>query len=206
MNFHVSNLSCHRGGLTILENVTFSVPAGTALVLRGPNGCGKTTLIRALAGIAPSLRGQISHDAESIAYAGHDDGLKHQLSVRENLDFWAEVFGAGSVEAALDRFDLGPLATRHAQHLSAGQKRRLGLARMMLTARPVWLLDEPTVSLDAKSADMFVDMIDAHLKDGGIALLATHVDLGLSGAAELDLTRFRAEEDKSADPFLQGAF
>lgn len=190
----VRDLAIARGGIAVLERLSFRVGPGQALVLRGPNGCGKTTLLRTLSGLQPPLDGQVTLAADSLAYASHADGLKPTLSVTENLMFWAAVFGTGraAVETAIDRMNLRPLAARAAQNLSAGQKRRLGLARMMLTGRPVWALDEPTVSLDAASVALFAAMVRAHLENGGAAVIATHIDLGLAEAEILDLAPFKA--------------
>jgi heme exporter protein A len=192
MELSVSGLACARGGVPVLEGVSFTLSAGGVLVLRGPNGCGKTTLLRTLAGLQPALAGQVSAPAEAMAYAGHADGIKPTLSVAENLTFWARVYGRREIGAALAAMNLGDLAERAAQHLSAGQKRRLGLARLLVTGRPMWMLDEPTVSLDADSVALFVSAVRAHLAGGGAALIATHIDLGLAEAAVLDLSPYRA--------------
>ena len=125
------------------------------------------------------------------AYAGHADGLKAMLSVRENLTFWAQVFGQRDISDALTAYDLKALQDRLAGTLSAGQKRRLGLARLMVTGRPIWVLDEPTVSLDKTAVALFADAVRAHLAQGGSALIATHIDLGIT-AGVLDITGFRA--------------
>lgn len=193
MELAVTDLSCARGGLTVLAGLSFRLAAGQALVLRGPNGAGKTTLLRTLAGLQPALSGHVSLPADAMAYAGHADGIKAVLSVTENLRFWADVHGTDGVEEAVERFDLTRLRNRPAASLSAGQKRRLSLARLVLTGRPVWLLDEPTVSLDTASVSLFGDAVRAHLSGSGLAVIATHIDLGLAGAGVLDLSTFRAE-------------
>lgn len=192
MELNVANLSVARGGLPVLSGVGFTLEPGQALVLRGPNGIGKTTLLRTLAGLQPALGGTISLPPDSFAYAGHADGLKATLSVAENLAFWARVFGSTDIAPALQAFNLTDLCARPAHSLSAGQKRRLGLARLLVTARRFWLLDEPTVSLDAASVALFATVLRAHLAQGGAALVATHVGLGLDGDRVLDLTPFRA--------------
>ena len=181
MTLIATDLAIARGGVPVLEGVSFTLRPGRALILRGPNGIGKTTLLRTLAGLQPSLSGRIEGAADRIAYAAHSDGLKPTLTVTENLTFWASVFGTIDIRPALDAFDLKDLADRHAGNLSAGQKRRLGLARMLVTGRPIWMMDEPTVSLDRNAVQMFASAVQAHLGQGGSALIATHIDLGLDG-------------------------
>lgn len=205
MAMDVRNLSVARGGVRVLEGLGFALGSGQVLVLRGANGIGKTTLLRTLAGLQPAVAGEIV--AGEIAYGGHADGLKAALSVAENLAFWAAINGVGGngfggngfgasggtgIEAALEAMELGALRHRRAGDLSAGQKRRLGLARLLLTGAVVWLLDEPTVSLDAASVALFVAALRLHLGQGGAAVIATHVELGLPEARDLDLTPFRA--------------
>ena len=195
MILNVTDLTIARGGMPVLAGVSFELAAGQALILRGPNGVGKTTLLRTIAGLQPALSGEVTGAEDQIAYAAHSDGLKAMLSVRENLTFWAEVFGQSDIEPALEAFDLNDLAERLAGTLSAGQKRRLGLARLLVTARPIWVLDEPTVSLDTASVDMFGRAVRTHLQNGGMALIATHIDLGLTDAKVLDVTPFIARSD-----------
>lgn len=194
MTLSVSDLSIARGGIPVLESVSFTLSEGEALILRGPNGIGKTTLLRTIAGLQPALGGEISGAEDRIAYAGHADGLKPTLTVAENLTFWAQVFGAGGIDAAIEAYDLSGLRDRPAGALSAGQKRRLGLSRLMVTGRPIWIFDEPTVSLDVSAVTLFADAVRAHLDQGGMALMATHIDLGIE-AQVLDLTPFRAAPD-----------
>ena len=200
MELHVSDLTITRGGVRVLAGVTFSLAGGEAIVLRGPNGIGKTTLLRTIAGLQPPLEGAISAPPDALAYAGHADGIKATLSVTENLTFWSDVFGGRDIAPALQAFELEPLAERPAGMLSAGQKRRLGLARLLVTGRPIWVLDEPTVSLDTDAVAMFARAIRAHLQTGGAALMATHIDLGLQEARVLDVGQFRAKA-READEF-----
>ncbi|MFY0632583.1 MAG: heme ABC exporter ATP-binding protein CcmA [Vannielia sp.] len=183
------DLCVARGGVPVLEGLTFDVAPGEVLVLRGANGVGKTSLLRVLAGLAPPVAGRV--ESEGAGYAAHADGLKAMLSVRENLEFWADLHGAG-IGDALERMNLAALAERAAGSLSAGQKRRLGLARLLVTGRALWLLDEPTVSLDAASVELFAGVVRAHLAGGGAAVIATHVALGLEEARVLELGAYRA--------------
>ncbi len=195
MELSVTDLSVARGGVTVLSGVSFDVAAGQALVMRGPNGIGKTTLLRTLSGLQPAVAGQVAFPEDEGAYASHADGIKAQLSVTENLAFWADVHGADLNDAVFAAFDLDDLRERIAGTLSAGQKRRLGLARLGVIGRKVLFLDEPTVSLDAFSVRLFANWLrDVHLAQGGIAVIATHVDLGID-APEMDLTPFKAAPD-----------
>ncbi len=204
MQIVAEHLIIVRGARTIIEDLSFVAASGEAVLLTGENGAGKTTLLRALAGFLRIESGTAlvagGDDEKSLAeqahVVGHGNAVKTALSVRENVAFWAEYDGVsdftGRVEAALAGFGLTDLADFPAAYLSAGQKRRLGLARLLVTERPIWLLDEPTSSLDAASSALVTKAINAHTANGGIAIAATHLPLGLDRARELKLSRRRA--------------
>ena len=191
------DLAVRRGGRNVLDGISFRIGAGEAVVVSGPNGAGKTTLLRALAGFLPLTHGSLTLEGgdpdrdlpQQCHYAGHLDVVKPKLTVAENLDFWATYLGGPpqAPVAALERLALGDLSDVSAAYLSAGQKRRLGLARLLVAPRPIWLLDEPTVSLDAESTGTFARIVEQHMAGGGIVLAATHVDLGIRGTRSLRL-------------------
>ena len=196
------DISCQRGGRTIYRDVSFSVAPGEALLVTGPNGAGKTSLLRQIAGLLPLAAGALRLEGgdpdavipELCHYVGHANAVKSSLSVDENLAFWGEFLGAQSpdLEAALAAFGLATLADLPAGLLSAGQKRRLGLARLLAATRPIWLLDEPQTSLDAASVDLLDTALRNHLEVGGIAVVSSHAALPTKLAKQLALGKERA--------------
>ena len=206
MAISVKSLSVSRGGINLLQDVDIELKNGQAGILRGPNGVGKTTLLRALAGLLPVDSGKIECSLEDICYSGHADGVKPTLTVQENLEFWANIFGSPSISEVAEKFMIIDLLNSKAGNLSAGQKRRVGLSRLGLTGRQVWLLDEPTVSLDETSVKIFENIIKDHISVGGCALIATHIDLGLENNAQIiDLLKYKAnsgELSRSNEAFL----
>ena len=193
MAISVKSLSVSRGGINLLQDVDIELRNGQAGILRGPNGVGKTTLLRALAGLQPFDSGKIECSLEDICYSGHADGVKPTLTVQENLEFWANIFGSPSISEVAEKFMIIDLLNSKAGNLSAGQKRRVGLSRLGLTGRQVWLLDEPTVSLDETSVKIFENIIKDHISEDGCALIATHIDLGLENNAQIiDLLEYKA--------------
>jgi heme exporter protein A len=192
-------LVCIRGGRVVFEGLSFSVAGGEALVVTGPNGAGKSSLIRQIAGLVEVTEGKLALDggetdavlSEQAHYIGHLDALKPSMSVRETAAFWADFFEGGNVGEALEAFDLAALADLPVAYLSAGQRRRLALSRLLVAPRPLWLLDEPSVALDAASLARLVALMEAHLARGGIVVAATHQPLGLARTTALDLTSVR---------------
>lgn len=187
------DISVARGGRRIVEGASFNLSPGGAVILKGPNGSGKTTLLRAIAGLAPIDAGAVAL-AEEVASAGelrrrtifcsHADAVKAQLTVRENIAFWRALYDApeARIDDALGSFDLRALAATRAANLSAGQRRRLSLSRLLIAQKRVWLLDEPTASMDANSAARLESIIEAHLAEGGSAIIATHDRIAIKDA------------------------
>jgi heme exporter protein A len=180
MLLSVDNLSVSRGGISLFEGLNFTVSTGEFVLINGGNGVGKTSLLRSIAGLQPIDKGNIAINADNFIFAGDANGIKTSLTVLENLRFWSAIFGGKNLHEALEKFQLRQLKNRFAGKLSAGQKRRLSLARLLLTDRPIWLLDEPTVSLDKRSMQQFSKILKNHLEAGGAAVVATHIDLGLT--------------------------
>ena len=189
------DLGCVRGDRTVFAGVNFAVESGEALAVTGRNGAGKTTLLRLIAGLLEPAQGHIelaggapeSTVPEQAHYLGHRDALKPALSVLENLRFWYAFLGGGdaSTASALEAVGLAGLAGLPAGYLSAGQRRRLSIARLLAAPRPIWLLDEPTAALDTASQERLADLMRSHLAGGGIIVAATHGPLGLDGVKEL---------------------
>lgn len=195
MRLFADNLSGERGGETVFSGVSFTLGDGDALVVSGPNGSGKSTLLRIVAGLLPAAAGQLALEAgeafpsvgTACHYLGHQNAMKTALTVAENLLFWRDFLGAPAlpVGEALERVGLEGLGHLPFAVLSTGQKRRAAIARLLVSHRPVWLLDEPTAGLDAASEARFGELMAAHLEGGGIVIAATHLPLGLEGAQAL---------------------
>jgi heme exporter protein A len=181
------DLGCVRGGRTIFQGLSFSVGAGSVLAVEGPNGSGKTSALRIIGGLLTQSAGTVRLRMDGMAVAdreergrfcgwlGHQDGIKAQLTAGENVRWAASLYRSGAdVGAALDRVGLARFADAPAQYLSAGQRRRLALARMITIARPIWLLDEPFASLDADGRSLVGDLVREHCAGGGIVVAATH--------------------------------
>lgn len=197
MIFSVESLGVERGGRMVLANLSFAAAAGEAVLVTGRNGAGKSTLLRAIAGLLPVHSGTIrfAHAdaeirvAETIHYLGYEDALKPSLSVRENLDFWAAMLGPGdgmTPKQALSAFGIARLLDLPAAYLSAGQKRRVALARLLLASRPLWLLDEPLIALDLSAQETLAAIMARHVAGGGVLIAASHAPLGIP-ARVLDL-------------------
>lgn len=192
-----SGLVCARGGREVFSGIGFAIGGGEALQVTGANGAGKSSLLRMIAGLVRLAGGRLKFDGgdperpipEQAHYLGHQDALKSALSVRENLAFWASFLGGDTAkgEAALSAVGLDGLARLPASYLSAGQRRRLSLARLIAVERPIWLLDEPTSALDSDGQAVLAGLMRRHLSGGGLILAATHGPIGLDGARELRL-------------------
>lgn len=198
----VSRLRLERGGKTLLSGFNLSVAPGEAVVLVGPNGSGKTTLLRALAGLVKPASGEVDLEPQHTAFLGHAEALKPSETVDQTLRFWARLQGGdlAQLDAVMKQQALAHLSRRTTGTLSAGQKRRTALARIALSNRPVWLLDEPAAPLDARSRTRLADLVQSHCQSGGIVIAATHVDLGWQGARVQDLRESTSEATHPAQP------
>jgi heme exporter protein A len=199
MRLNAVELACRRGGRDVFSGVGFNVGPGQLLAITGRNGAGKSSLLRIVAGLIRPVGGRLWLEgsdpelgiAEQVHYLGHQDPVKPSLSVVENLEFWAAFFAGGAIKVheALESVGLGAIATLPAGYLSAGQRRRLSIARLIAVKRPIWLLDEPTSTLDAAAQRRLAEFMRTHLNEGGLILAATHSALGLSSVQELSLDR-----------------
>jgi heme exporter protein A len=188
MTLTANALACERNGRVVFSGMSFTVRPGELMVLRGPNGAGKSSLLRMVAGLVPKLFGSLSLThlppeqalASQCHYIGHQDGLKNTLSLRENLSFWAAMLGGTWDDKHFAPFALQQLADDPVQLLSAGQRRRATLTRLVAVTRPVWLLDEPMTALDQTSQATLSRLMADHMAQGGMVLAATHDDMPLT--------------------------
>ena len=197
MRLSAVDLACHRGGRDVFAGLSFAVASGEALTVTGRNGAGKSSLLRTIVGLVRLAQGRLSLEggdleltiAEQAHYLGHQDALKPSLTVAENLRFWVGFLGTQAVDIhpALAAVGLDELADLPAAYLSAGQRRRLSIARLIAVKRPIWLLDEPTSTLDTSAQDRLSGLMRVHLSEGGLIMAATHGGIGLEAARELRL-------------------
>jgi heme exporter protein A len=211
MRLTAENLCGERGGEPVFSGVGFTLEAGGSLVVTGPNGAGKSTLLRVLAGLLPPSSGKVGIEAGGEAfpsaaaashYLGHENAMKTALTVLENLRFWRDFLGEPHLECgeALDIVGLGAIGRLPFGYLSTGQRRRASIARLLVSYRPVWLLDEPTAGLDSASEKQLAALMKAHLDDGGIIVAATHQPLGLESAQVLEMRLAGAGDADSPSP------
>jgi len=195
MKLVVEGLSCSRGGRSLFQGLSFGLSRGQAILVTGPNGAGKTSLLRLVAGLLVPTAGRIALEGsdgtvgEASHFVGHLDAVKGALTAGENLVFGRALLGGGdtSIELALERFGIGALQDLPAQVFSAGQRRRLALARLLVAPRPIWLLDEPTTALDTSGQQMLARLMAEHRAGGGVIVAATHATLDLKDARKISL-------------------
>ncbi len=204
MRFEANNLSARRGEDLLFRDISFSLGKGEALLVTGPNGSGKSTLLRVVAGLLHAETGTVTAEgyeraAEACHYLGHRNAMKRELTVEENLEFWQSFMGGGenalSPDEAAEAVGLGGITHLPFGYLSAGQQRRMAMAKLLVVHRPVWLLDEPTAALDAASDEMFGRLCQAFQAKGGIIVAATHQPLGLKEPQSLVMKGFEYAEE-----------
>lgn len=223
MKVTVADLACTRGDYPVFDGVSFAVSSGEALQLTGNNGSGKSSLLRLLCGLLETTGGSIELEghapetnvADNCHYLGHDNALKGPMTALANLDFLQTVFGQTGIDplAALKMVGLQRVADLPAAYLSAGQKRRVALARLLVSKRTIWLLDEPTAALDAKSEALLGELVDDHMTDGGLVIAATHLKLPFKVAHSIDMSMMRPGKahasgriSNAPDETAEGAF
>ncbi|WP_169566243.1 heme ABC exporter ATP-binding protein CcmA [Sneathiella limimaris] len=204
MTLAASNLSCIRQERCIFQGVDFSLSPGRVLWVKGPNGSGKSSLLRVLACLLKPASGEFLWNGKSVgddpmeyqrefSYIGHQDALKGSFSPRENLSFWSKYRGSSDVAEAITTFELDKIADYPTQNLSAGQKKRSNLARLLISNTPLWILDEPISSLDSHYIDLFRSVLKKHIAAKGMAVLATHQDLGTGTEDILDISEYAGD-------------
>lgn len=203
MRLGAENLAGERGGETIFAGLSFELSSGEALIITGPNGSGKSTLLRIICGLLAPEAGKIEllEDGSVLPvraachYLGHQNAMKPALSVRENLLFWQKFHGTErfDIDEALEAVDLPGVEHLPFGYLSTGQKRRVSIAKLLISYRPLWIVDEPTAGLDKASEARFAELMRDHMLEGGMVIAATHIPLGLTGIKALDMADFSHE-------------
>jgi heme exporter protein A len=203
MRVVVTDLAAERGGQHVFSGLFFSLEQGNALVVTGENGSGKSTLLRIICGLLEPVRGFIRLESgdglldlqSSLHYLGHQNAMKPSLTVRENLQYWREFNGNPhiAIDDALEQVGLIGIDHLPFGYLSTGQKRRVSIAKLLVSYRQIWVVDEPTAGLDEASEKRFAALMKAHLAEGGMIIAATHIPLGLEGAQRIDLGAYQTE-------------
>ncbi|WP_176036389.1 heme ABC exporter ATP-binding protein CcmA [Brucella tritici] len=203
MRLEAENLAGERGGETIFAGLSFALSEGEALVVTGPNGSGKSTLLRIICGLLQPEAGKVELREDGTVlpvraachYLGHQNAMKPALSVRENLSFWQKFNGAAQAEIdeALEAVDLPGVEHLPFGYLSTGQKRRVSIAKLLVSHRPLWIVDEPTAGLDKASEARFAEIMRGHMREGGMIVAATHIPLGLEGVSAFDMAACSVE-------------
>lgn len=192
MDIQARNLNIVRNEEWLIRHLSFTLAPSQALILKGANGIGKTTLLKALVGLFPLESGEFTPTdiSPSCHYVGHENAMKSVLSVRENLRFWCDSSDATATVAAMKKLSIDHLGDVMYSHLSMGQARRVALARLLVSHRPLWILDEPMTGLDTDSRILFTNIMQAHLDSSGIIILAAHEEIELANSQVLDLNNF----------------
>ena len=216
---NAKSLSCVRDGKLLFSDISFKVESGSALLIKGRNGIGKSTLLRMIAGFIPikigrmhlnnsDITNKVDEIALNIGYFGHLGAIKDQLTIEENMVFWNYLL-SGSTELPEDSFHLHYLKSKLVSNCSAGQKRKLSLSRLLSIEKKIWLLDEPTTALDSDSSSILLNLLYDHCRNGGIAIIASHRTLSLPHIQELEILEPNKKDNElltKTDPFLSGAW
>ena len=178
---NISNLTCYRSGNEIFNDISFSLKEGEVCLLTGSNGSGKTTFLRVLAGLIPPSSGLIEFNnlnslSDNFYILGHKLGIKDEVTPYEDMFFWSSVYGCKNFEDILERVGLINCKFLKCKYLSQGQRQRLAISRLMISKKPIWLLDEPISSLDRGGISLLKDIIDEHINRSGIAIISSHID------------------------------
>ena len=191
-----TDISCSCQGRVILKDLSFQISSGAFLAFTGPNGVGKTTLLKTLCGLSQLPAGNISIPLEECIFLGHENGLKPELTTKENLQFWTRIFGHKIPVKAHSTFNINYLMNRQARHMSWGQKRKVALASAMFTRRKIWIFDEPTNGLDYSSVEEFSNLANNHCQRGGIVITATHGSFHSDICRYIELSEYSTQTHK----------
>ena len=203
MLLSTKNLTCVRNSRKILSDVSLTLTDGQIISLYGPNGSGKTTLLKTLGNILPHTKGAVLNLERETCFLGHSNCLKTDLTVFENLLFWNGVYQGNKIEIAISLLKLEEIIDIPIAQLSAGQKRKVALARLLISKTKLWLLDEPYESLDQNNIELFNRIMRKHLEENGGIIIATHSPIKFENAKPINISNFKVLNNYENDPFIE---